>query len=164
MSQLLAAILTTARELSRPLDLWDLAILGAAGAVAAVVDARELRIPDSVLIAAGVALVLKWLVLGPAFTWWVLAEAALGGGYFLLFWWASGGRVGLGDAKLSALLAAGLGLAAWLAAVVVASLTAIAWALGAAAAGRRPLADPIPLAPFLLLGTIAGWWLTRQLV
>lgn len=132
-----------------------LAYLAAVSVTLAVVDAREHRLPNA-LVLPGLAL-LAWAIIGagvqqPGRALAVLAACAGAAAVFGVGWLA--GAVGMGDVKLAVLLA---GTAALVAAVdlllaAVALAVLMAPALISARSGTR-----IPLGPPLLA---AFWWAT----
>lgn len=119
-----------------------------------IFDLREYRIPDA-LTFGGIAafFVLKLLLKEDSFLT-LCGECFIGFGAFWLIRIFSKGRMGLGDAKFSALIAVAAGISLWCAALFIASLIALAWAgllIGVRKADRR---TRIPLAPFLTLGAV----------
>ena len=123
-----------------------------------VFDLRERRIPDLLTLPA-IGALLAFRLLTGRFALGDLAAGAAGFGVFALLGLASGGRLGLGDAKLSAFLGLLLGFWGWLAAVFLASLTGTLFVLGRAAAGGTSARESVPFAPFLALGAAAAWLL-----
>jgi len=119
----------------------------------AFVDAREYRIPDELSlggIAAFLVLHLLRAAVRPA--WEGLAAGALGFASFWIIGTASGGRLGLGDAKLSALIAVAAGVGGWVVALWIACLSALIHAFAVSRRGGSPGSLRIPFAPFLGLG------------
>jgi prepilin signal peptidase PulO-like enzyme (type II secretory pathway) len=128
-----------------------------------VYDLRRHRIPNvavypAVLVAIGVAFV------RPDGPWWTFLLAGLGAAaFFIVLGAVSDGAMGMGDAKLAALI----GLVAGWPAVLVALF--VAFALGALtglllmALGRLGRRDPMPFAPALALGAAAAAVGGRQL-
>ena len=117
-------------------------------------DAREYRIPDLLSLGGILAFlllhILRWN--GEGGLWDSVTACALGFGSFWLIRTVSGGKLGLGDAKFSALIAVAAGLSGWFAALLVASVAGLLWAavmMGIFRADRRMR---IPFAPFLGLG------------
>jgi prepilin signal peptidase PulO-like enzyme (type II secretory pathway) len=131
---------------------WRLAVLVACSLPITFFDVRDLRIPDVLSLGGSAALVLLELLVPGRSATGLLVEAGVGFGTFALLSIASGGRLGLGDAKYSLLIALALGLAGWLAAIAVASVAALAVGLVQLRAGRRHRETPIPFAPYLGLG------------
>ena len=117
-------------------------------------DAREHRIPDVLSLGGILAFLLLRLLRWrdqPAL-WEAVAGAALGFGSFWAIRTISGGKLGLGDAKFSALIAIAAGLGGWFVALLIASVAGLIWAgvmIGIFRADRRMR---IPFAPFLGLG------------
>lgn len=118
----------------------------------AIYDVRRHRIPNvavypAVLVAVGVAFV------RPDGPWWSFLLSGLGAAaFFIALGTVSHGAMGMGDAKLAALI----GLVAGWPAVLVALF--VAFALGAVtgvllmAVGRLGRRDPLPFAPALAIG------------
>jgi leader peptidase (prepilin peptidase) / N-methyltransferase len=75
---------------------------------ATVYDLRERRIPNA-LTYSGVAVALGWAMSAGAAVE-SLAGFAVGGGVMMIFWLPGGGRMGLGDVKLSAFIGSALGI------------------------------------------------------
>ncbi len=129
-----------------------------------VYDVRRHRIPNvavypAILVALGVAFVRPD---GPA---WSFLLAGLGAAaFFIVLGSVSGGAMGMGDAKLAALI----GLVAGWPAVLVALF--VAFALGAVsglllmALGRLGRRDPVPFAPALAVGAATAALAGRPLV
>ncbi|MCS5723864.1 prepilin peptidase [Herbiconiux sp. CPCC 203407] len=132
-----------------------LSYLAAVSVTLAVVDAREQRLPNT-LVMPGLVL-LGWAIVGaevqePGRALSVLAACACAAAVFGAGWLA--GAVGMGDVKLAVLLA---GTAALLGAVVL-PLAGVALALLMAPALVSACSDTrIPLGPPLLA---AFWWAT----
>jgi leader peptidase (prepilin peptidase)/N-methyltransferase len=117
-------------------------------------DVREKRIPDVfVLPAIGVFLVRRIIEKSTPIHL-VLVTGAAGFSFIFLLFIFSGGKIGIGDAKLSALIALALGLQCWMCALFIASFTGAAFALAMIACGRMTRKERIPFAPFLALGAL----------
>ncbi len=125
--------------------------------VAAVIDARRARIPNSlVLIAAAPSLVLVAVAAADGRAIEALADIALGGllfaGPLFVMHLISPDALGFGDVKLAAVLGAALG-----AVEPRLGVLALCLAAGSAAAigliGRR---DSVPFAPGLVLGAVVA--------
>jgi leader peptidase (prepilin peptidase)/N-methyltransferase len=132
---------------------------GAFGSVLAVLDVSTRRLPNRIVLPSyPIAMVLFGLASYVAGSWWPLARASIGmvvlGGCFLGLAVVFPGQLGFGDVKLAGLL--GLYLA-WLGASVVVTGVLVAWcsAALALAVGRvSHRRGSLPLAPFLVLGTL----------
>jgi prepilin signal peptidase PulO-like enzyme (type II secretory pathway) len=128
-----------------------------------VYDVRRHRIPNvavypAVLVATAVAFV------RPDGAWWTFLLSGLGAAaFFIVLGSLSRGSMGMGDAKLAALI----GLVAGWPAVLVALF--VAFALGAVtgvllmAIGRLGRRDPLPFAPALAVGAATAAVAGRQL-
>ena len=128
-----------------------------------VYDMRRHRIPNvAVYPAILVALVVAFV--RPDGAWWTFVLSGLGAAvFFIVLGAVSAGGMGMGDAKLAALI----GLVAGWPAVVVAIF--VAFALGAVAGvllmavGRLGRRDPLPFAPALAVGAATAAVAGRQL-
>jgi len=153
----LAAVLGGVAPLLVPFPAWWL--LGAGGAVLAVVDWRTHRLPARFVqpLAAAVALVLlvdaaatgQWSELGRA----ALAAAVVGSLWFVVAF-VSPGAVGLGDIRVAALAAGLLGWSGWtvvFAGQLAASLLGVLTA-AAMTATRRSVRSGVPMGSALILG------------
>jgi leader peptidase (prepilin peptidase) / N-methyltransferase len=128
--------------------LGRLAVVGAALAAAAVVDLREHRIPNRIVVpAAGVCAVLA----GPAALRHSFAALALVA-VLLLLALARPAALGMGDIKEALLIALALGAAAVPALVIGLGLAAATGAALMLRHGRSALATALPLSPFLAAG------------
>jgi leader peptidase (prepilin peptidase)/N-methyltransferase len=131
---------------------WRIAVFAAFALPITIFDLKEMRIPD-VLSLGGIAVfaVLGILIPGGSVITMAL-EALIGFGVFWTIAVATGGKLGLGDAKYSVLIALSLGLYGWLTTLAVASVTGLAAGLTLVLCGRVPRDTRIPFAPFLTLG------------
>jgi leader peptidase (prepilin peptidase)/N-methyltransferase len=130
------------------LALARLAVVGAALAAAAVIDLREHRIPNRIVLpAAAVCAVLA----GPGTLRHGLAALALVA-VLLLLALVQPAALGMGDIKAALLIALALGTAAVSALVIGLGLAAAVGAALMLRRGRSALATALPLAPFLTVG------------
>ena len=131
---------------------WRIAVFAAFALPITIFDLKEMRIPD-VLSLGGIAVfaVLGILIPGGSVITMAL-EVLIGFGVFWAITVATGGKLGLGDAKYSVLIALSLGLYGWLTTLAVASVTGLAAGLMLVLRGRVPRDTRIPFAPFLTLG------------
>ena len=117
-----------------------------------VYDMRRHRIPN-VAVYPAVLVALGFAFVRPDGPWWTFLLSGLGAAaFFIVLGTVSAGGMGMGDAKLAALI----GLVAGWPGVVVALF--VAFALGAItgvllmAVGRLGRRDPLPFAPALAIG------------
>jgi len=133
-----------------------LALFGVLLAWLAQYDVRHRRIPNAALypaIAAALALALA----EPAAPWWSYAGGGLfAGALIVALELASRGGIGYGDAKLAALIGLLLGWPAVLVGLFVAFAVGAAAGLALVAGGRLARAEPMPFAPALAAGALAG--------
>ena len=153
VSALLASMTATTEPLA------ELGLFAAASVPILFSDIREKRIPNIWVAVAAAAVLVVRLAWG-RFGWWQLVDGCIGGGAVWLVWYASGERIGLGDAKLSALIAFLLGWRGWLVAFFLASF---AGTVVAVASRRGNRGGAIAFAPFLCFGAVAAFWLQRPL-
>jgi len=136
-------------------------LLAVFGYIAAVVDIKDKKIPNDLvlaMIAAWILLMIPKLFLDPEITLKILVDSAagfaIGGGLFLLVYFVSRKGLGGGDVKLMAAVGMYMGLYRVLPAMLYG--TVIAALVGAVLLllkkiGRK---DTIPLAPFLYAGIL----------
>ena len=79
-------------------------------------------------------------------------EVFIGFGLFWLIFYFTKGKMGLGDAKYSALIAVAAGLYSWLASIFIASIIALITALFLIVILKKDRKTKIPFAPFLTVG------------
>jgi leader peptidase (prepilin peptidase)/N-methyltransferase len=143
-SFLLLGLLHDAAEFT----LARLAIVGAALAAAAVIDLREHRIPNRIVLpAAAVCAALA----GPATLRHGLVALVLVA-ILLLLACAQPAALGMGDVKQALLIALALGATAAPALLIGLGLAAAAGATLVLRHGRRALTTALPLAPFFAVG------------
>ena len=161
--ELLAVIAVIWAAVSLPPGMiWLGAVLGWWLIVLAVIDARDLILPD--------ILTLPLLVAGLGVTYFI-APAALGhhaagavAGFAVIALVGFAYRrvrgrdgIGLGDAKLMAAAGAWVSWTGLSGVILIAALSGIVVSLLGAVAGRRDLADRLPFGPHIALGTWIIW-------
>ncbi len=132
-------------------------------AAVTVMDVREFRIPDFLTLGGILALAVLKLAFGQSSIGLLALEACLGYGMFWLIHRCTRGRLGLGDAKYSALIAVAVGILPWLLALLAASVAGLLFAavmMGFFGMHRRAR---IPFAPFLTIGAIVSFVAGRSL-
>jgi prepilin signal peptidase PulO-like enzyme (type II secretory pathway) len=122
----------------------------------AIFDLREYRIPDLLTLGGILVFTLLKLLWDREPIWLVAAEGAAGFGVFWLIRLVTKGKMGLGDAKFSAMIAIAAGFFFWLAALTIASIAGLVIAV--ILIGRRKMTrgQRIPFAPFLGFGAAAA--------
>lgn len=125
-----------------------LAVAGAALAAAAVIDMREHRIPNRIVLPAGAVCA---VLAGTATLRHGLTALALVG-VLLLVALAQPAAIGMGDIKAALLISLALGAAAVPALVIGLAAAALAGTALVLWRGRGALAAALPLAPFLTAG------------
>lgn len=136
----------------------------AAGAAIAIVDLREKRIPNRMLIAAApvvAALLVAGLLLRgePGRLLGVLAGAGAMFGLYFVIALIVPSAMGMGDVKLAALLGGALGatgLTGWLGGLLGAFVVGGIVAVIALIAGRVGLRGSIPFGPWMVVGAVVG--------
>jgi prepilin signal peptidase PulO-like enzyme (type II secretory pathway) len=137
---------------------WYLAVLGLFGLLLvalAVYDARHQRIPNAVVypaIAAGLVLALVQPI-GP---WWTFVLAGTLAGLSLGLLALLSGGIGLGDAKLAALIGLVVGWPAVLLAMFAAFAIGAVSGVLLIASGRIGRRQPVPFGPALAAGAVVG--------
>lgn len=134
---------------------------GVIGSALAVFDVSTRRLPNHLVLPSyPIAIMLLGLAAAISGAWWPLGRAGIGllvlAGFFGALAVAFPGQLGLGDVKLAGIL--GLYLA-WLGSSELVLGVLVAWSSAAIAVViRRPwhAAGPLPLAPFLVLGTLVA--------
>lgn len=140
-------------------------IFGVAVCVAAsVVDVRELRIPNTLVIFGAIAMFSILCVASISGQGWSHLVAGLAGGFaffaaYLLLAIIRPGAMGMGDVKLAAILGMALGpfgveasVVGFYSAFVVGAMLGLARILFK----RGSLKDRIPFAPFIAIGGLSG--------
>jgi leader peptidase (prepilin peptidase)/N-methyltransferase len=122
-------------------------------------DIKEKRIPNLYTL-TGIGVFLTKRILEKQLPLYIIAiNVSSGFMFFLLLYFSSKGKIGMGDAKLSALLSLALGLKGWIFAILTASFTGLLFGILMIKMGKMEKNDPIPFAPFLSLGGISGFFL-----
>lgn len=125
-----------------------------------IIDIKIKKIPDVFTITGVVVmLILKTLVEKQAI---YLSLVLLISGFipFFLIWFFTKGKLGLGDAKLSAFLALALGIRAWFLMLFLSSIVAILFAVIMLVCKRIDKKTKIPYAPFLSFGALLSIFIT----
>ena len=92
----------------------------------------------------------------------IFIDAAIGFVFIWLLCFFTGGKIGRGDAKLSALIALGLGLFGWCIALFWASFTGLITGIILLKLKKLKKKEGIPFAPFLAAGGVISF-LTKDL-
>lgn len=123
------------------------------------IDIKKQKIPDIIIYPA--------IILFIIFRIWIYHDSLLAvlilplAGFipFFLIWYFTKGKMGLGDAKLSAFLALVLGMEGWFIMVFVSSLCALIFAGIMLWAKKMNRSSKIPYGPFLSLGALAALYI-----
>jgi prepilin signal peptidase PulO-like enzyme (type II secretory pathway) len=134
----------------------DLLILGVFLVPIIIFDIRQQRIPDSFVFPGLGILFLKRLFSDPSALPVILIDTSAAFMIVALLWFLTRGKIGLGDAKLSAFIAMAIGLFGWFVALFAASFCGLAFALGLVKLKKLKFDDPVPFAPFLGVGCIVS--------
>lgn len=119
-----------------------------------ITDLRERRIPDLWTIGGLLLAVLISAVFAPSGLPARLIGASVGFLPIRLLNLWTGGKIGLGDAKYSALIGAGLGVGGWFWALLAASLLGLVVGGVMMALGRMERHYRMPFGPFLAAGSL----------
>ena len=124
-----------------------------------IIDIKHRRIPN-VYILIGLALFFIKRVIEREFPiYLVFLNAIFGFSFIFILYYFSKGRIGIGDAKLSALLSLALGLKGWIFSIFIASFAGIIFALVMIRFGRMNKEGRIPFAPFVAAGGLINFFL-----
>ncbi len=121
-----------------------------------VMDIRQYRIPDVLTLSGILFFVVFNLARGEATPGSLALSFGVGFGLFWLIHRVSRGKMGMGDAKYSALIAVAAGLLPWLVSLFIASLAGVAFAAVMIGLFHRDRGARIPFAPFLTLGAVSA--------
>ncbi len=121
-----------------------------------VMDIRRYRIPDVLTLSGILFFVVLNLSLGEATPASLALRCGVGFGLFWLIHRFSKGKMGIGDAKYSALIAVAAGLLPWLVTVFIASLAGVAFGVVMIGFFHRDRQARIPFAPFLTVGAVSA--------
>ncbi len=121
-------------------------------------DIKEKKIPD-LFTYSGMLVILIVRLLQGYFSPWYLIDAFVGFSLIWLFFIFSKGRIGLGDAKLSAFISIIVGVWAWALAIFFASLSGLLFILVMIKLQKMTKKDSIPFVPFLILGGVISFLL-----
>ena len=87
----------------------------------------------------------------------LLFTCTIGFVFIFALWFFSRGKIGLGDAKLSALIALVLGLNGWIAAIFIASASGLVLGLVLIKLGKLEKKEAIPFGPFMAFGAVVSF-------
>jgi leader peptidase (prepilin peptidase)/N-methyltransferase len=127
-------------------------------------DIKEQRIPDKLVLPGIVVLFIVKILIYRTFSIWYVINPLAGFLFFWALWFFSKGKIGLGDAKLSAYIALALGLPAWLMSILLASIGGLLFALIRIAGGKMSVKDKIPFAPFLAFSAAIAYFAYEPLI
>jgi leader peptidase (prepilin peptidase)/N-methyltransferase len=128
-----------------------------------VEDIRFKRIPDVLILPAIGVFVLKRVVYGEDQVYRLLLCGSWGFGFILALNFLFRGKIGLGDGKLSALLAIVFGFQGWLVALFIASSVGLLYGGLMMKCGCMKRDERIPYAPFLALGGLVSFFVQNYL-
>lgn len=119
-----------------------------------VIDLKKRVIPDLIVLPSIAVLLIMQAVLDISRVPVALLHGAVAFAVIAAFWLLSKKKIGLGDAKLSFLIAAALGFFEWWIVLLCASIGALFIALILMRIKKMKKEDKIPLAPFFCFGVI----------
>lgn len=129
--------------------------------VIAIIDAREMRIPNRILfimiLVRMIIFIAEFMIYrDSALTLFInsLAGGAAAGGLFGLCYIVSRKSIGAGDVKLLAVCGLFLGFSAIVGAIIMISLCALIYGIAGMILKKNGLKDSIPFGPFVLIGTV----------
>jgi prepilin signal peptidase PulO-like enzyme (type II secretory pathway) len=119
-----------------------------------IIDLKSYIIPDH-LVFSGVLVLLVYFAFSQKDLFYPgLLYGALSFSVIFVFWLLFKKQIGLGDAKLSFFLGAGLGFLEWWGVLFIASLCAMTYGLIKIKQKKMTMKDKLPLAPFFGIGTV----------
>jgi prepilin signal peptidase PulO-like enzyme (type II secretory pathway) len=127
-------------------------------------DIKTQKIPDRFVLPGIAVLLVAKILLYHTFSAWYIINPLAGFLFFWCIWFFSRGKMGLGDAKLSAYLALGLELPAWLLTVLLASLGGLLFAVFRLSRRKMSFKDKIPFAPFLACAAVIAYFINEPLL
>ncbi len=119
-----------------------------------IIDIKIKKIPDIFTYSGIVAFVLIKSIMKIQPIYEIGLLILLGFLPFFLIWVFTRGKLGLGDAKLSAFLSLALGVEGWLGMVFFSSVSGLVFAVVMLISKKMDKNTQIPFAPFMCLGTI----------
>jgi leader peptidase (prepilin peptidase) / N-methyltransferase len=128
---------------------------------ALVLDIKYKQIPGMLVSAAIVVFILLGVIQDKVPDYLVYVNCFIGYTYVYVLFVISKGKIGLGDAKLSALIALALGLKLWVWALMFASMFGIIYGAIFIKLKILTVNSKIPFAPFLSLGCYLSLFLIK---
>lgn len=139
----------------QPINWLNIIILAGFLIPIVIIDIKKHIIPDILVLPGAVALLIAMAIVDLAALPLALLNGAIAFAVIALFWLLSKKKIGFGDAKLSFLMAAAIGLIEWWICLFIASLAALSTGLILVKWKKITKTDKIPLAPFFAFG-LAG--------
>ncbi len=136
-------------------DIFSAILLGTISVPIVVIDIREKRIPDVLSIGGVAGCCILSLLFGEDLLP-VLVAAGVGFGIFFGIRVLTGGKLGLGDVKYSALISAALGVKGWFVSMFFSSLISLAAVVIMLTIIHIDKDSKIPFAPILASGAYCG--------
>ncbi|KPJ84652.1 MAG: hypothetical protein AMS17_15950 [Spirochaetes bacterium DG_61] len=124
-----------------------------------IFDIKEKRIPDLFVLPGIGIFLIKRLIEREIPVYMVLINGVVGFAFIFLLFVFSKGKIGLGDAKLSALISLALGVKLWMIAIFIASFTGVLFALILIAFRKMKWKTRLPFAPFLSFGCLIPFFI-----
>lgn len=122
-----------------------------------VVDIRKRIIPDILVLVGFVTFFMTKLLLFGELSFWLILDTAVGFISIFCLWLVTKGGIGLGDAKLSALLGFVLGIYYWIFALLVASVIGLLVSGVLLIVKKIERKQGIAFAPFLAIGGVVSY-------
>ena len=138
----------------QPLDCVSITIVIVFLVPICIIDWRSFLIPDFLVLSGCIALFSYLIFFQEERLIAAVVHGALGFAILFAFWFLFKKQVGLGDAKLSFFLAAGLGFIEWWGTLFIASLFAASYGLIRIRMRKMTMKDKLPLAPFFGIGVV----------
>jgi prepilin signal peptidase PulO-like enzyme (type II secretory pathway) len=124
-------------------------------------DIRKKRIPDIyTYTGCSCLLLIRFLFFH---NYLIIIDATVSFGIIWLLCFFTRGKIGRGDAKLSAMIALGIGLFGWVVALFWASFTGLIISMVLLKTKKLKIKEEIPFAPFLAAGSVISF-ITKDLM
>lgn len=124
---------------------------------ASVIDIRSKKIPDWIIFPGIIILTGFRIIIFDDLLYLVALYLLTGPVLFIIVFFLTHGKLGMGDLKYSSLIGVFIGLPGLLAAIGLASIMGLIFAIIGLLIGKLQLNSKIPFAPFLTLGSLISY-------
>jgi len=145
-------------------NIFELIILLVSLTVVTYFDIKKRIVPDIMIIISIMLLVIVRFFIEKTFSFWIFVDLSTGFLVFFLLRIFSNRRLGMGDVKLSAFLAALLGIPVWIFSMLIASSSGIIIFLLMLLFGKIRKEESIAFAPFISFGAAVGFLFSPEIL